>query len=156
MSYSPSERPNKVKSGGRGMYCCIPYCNSAQYDKEMNKTNIALFSFPNKEKKPDTYKAWCKEIQKFRRSGGQDFFKINKNTKVCEFHFKDEDIKVSLGRGIKTLKIGTEVPSIYPFKTPVESKYRKSPRKRLAMETTDADSDFGPQLTLLKMFVKNI
>ena len=82
----------------------------------MNKTNIDLFSFPNKEKNPDIYKSWCQQIHKFRRKGGKDPFKITKNTKVCEFHFKPEEIKISIGREIKSLKTGFEVPSIYPFK----------------------------------------
>ena len=47
-----TDRPSQAKPGGRGIYCCIPQCGSSQYDNQMNKTNIALFSFPNKEKKP--------------------------------------------------------------------------------------------------------
>ena len=47
-----TDRPLQAKPGGRGIYCCIPRCGSSQYDNQMNKTNIALFSFPNKEKKP--------------------------------------------------------------------------------------------------------
>ena len=42
------------------MYCCIPECGSCQYDRNINKTNIALFSFPNKEKKPAVYKSLMK------------------------------------------------------------------------------------------------
>ena len=48
-----TDRPSQAKPGGRGIYCCIPQCGSSQYDSsQMNKTYIALFSFPNKEKKP--------------------------------------------------------------------------------------------------------
>ena len=48
---SSDERPTvgNSRTGGRGRYCCIPECGSSQYDRDMNKTNIALFSFPNKE-----------------------------------------------------------------------------------------------------------
>ena len=93
-----TDRPSQAKPGGRGIYCRIPQCSSSQYDNQMKKTNIALFSFPNKEKKPDIYKSWCQEIHKFRRKGGKDAFDITKNTKVCEFHFKPEEIKISIGR----------------------------------------------------------
>ena len=131
-----TDRPSQSKPGGCGIYCCIPQCGSSQYGNQINKTNIALFSFPNKEKNPDIYKSWCQEIHKFRRKGGKDAFKITKNTKVCEFHFKPEEIKISIGRGIKSLKTGFEVPSIYPFKksftTPLRT--RRSPRKRLPLD----------------------
>ena len=43
----------------------------------MNKTNIALFSFPDKEKEP-AVKSWCSKIHRFRRKGGKDEFKITK------------------------------------------------------------------------------
>ena len=39
------------RTGGRGIYRCIPKRGSSPYDRNMNTTNIALFSFPNKEKK---------------------------------------------------------------------------------------------------------
>ena len=49
---SSDERPTggNPRTGGHGMYCCITECGSSQYDRNMNKTNITLFSFPNKEK----------------------------------------------------------------------------------------------------------
>ena len=148
MSYSNSslQPPGKAGPGGRGKYCCIPLCGSAQYDNDRNKTNIALFAFPNKEKKPDVYKAWCKEISKYRRKGGCDNFEITRNTKVCEFHFKPEEIKVSLGRGIKTLKTGHEIPSVFIFNEERQVKKRKSPTNRVAvsspsMKETDDDID---------------
>ena len=43
-------------------------------------------------------------------------FTITKSTKVCELHFKPDEIKTTLGRGIKTWKTGVEVPSVYSFK----------------------------------------
>ena len=51
----------------------------------------------------------------FRRKGGKDGLTITKSTEACELHFKPDEIK-TLGRGIKTLKTGMEVPSIYSFK----------------------------------------
>ena len=115
---SSDERPTggKPPTGGRGMYCCIPECGSSQYDRTMNKINIALFSFLNKEKKSAFCKSWCNEIQKFRRKSGKDGFTITKSTKVCELHFKPDEIKATLGWGIKTLITGVEIPSVYSFK----------------------------------------
>ena len=75
-----TDRPSQAKPGGRGIYCCIPQCDSSQYDNQKNKTNIALFSFPNKEKNPDIYNSWCQEIHKLRIKGGKDAFKITKGT----------------------------------------------------------------------------
>ena len=114
MSYSESslQPPGKAGPGGRGKYCFIPLCGSAQYDNEREKTNIALFAFPNKEKKPDVYKAWCKEILKYRRKGG---CAIARNTNICEFHFKPEEMKVSWGIGIKMFKTGHEISSVFTF-----------------------------------------
>ena len=136
---SSDERPTvgNPRTGGRGMYCCISECGSSQYDRNMNKTNIALFSFPNKEKKPAVCKSWCNEIRKFRRKGGKDGFTITKSIKVCELHFKPDEIKTTLGQGIKTLKTGVEVPSIYSFKKQNKTKpTRRSPRKRrLSLDT---------------------
>ena len=71
----------------------------------MEKTKIALFSFPNREKKLDVYRAWCNKIFKYRRKGGANNFEIMKHTKVCEFHFRPEEIKVSSGCGKKTTKV---------------------------------------------------
>ena len=118
-SKTPSdERPTggNPPTGGRGMYCCIPQCGSSQYDRTMSKINIALFSFSNKEKKPAFYKSWCNETQKFRRKSGKDGFTITESTKVCELHFKPDEIKATLGWGMKTLKTGVKIPSVYSFK----------------------------------------
>ena len=45
---SSDERPTggNPSTGGRGMHCCITECGTSQYDRNMNKTSIALFSFP--------------------------------------------------------------------------------------------------------------
>ena len=69
------------------------------------------------------------------RKRSNDNFKITKYTKVCELHFKPDEIKVSIGRGIKTL-IGDAVSSMYSFKNQrVELPRRKSPRKRVLLAT---------------------
>ena len=131
-----TDRRSQAKPGGRGIYCCIPQCGSSQYDNQVNKTNIALFSFPNKEKNLILTSHGAKKYTDSEEKGRKDAFKITKNTKVCKFHFKPEEIKISIGRGIKSLKTGFEVPSIYPFKksftTPLRT--RRSPRKRLPLD----------------------
>ena len=47
-------------SEGRGQYCCVPECGSAWY-KFGNKTHIALFKFPSKDKEPQKYQSWVEE-----------------------------------------------------------------------------------------------
>ena len=122
-------------------YCCISEYGSSQYDRNMNKTNIALFSFPNKEKKPAVYKSWCNEIHKFKRKGGKDGITITKSTKDCELHFKPDEIKTTLGQGIKTLKTGVEVPSVYSFKRQNKTKQtRRSPQKRILSSDTNTNT----------------
>lgn len=117
-------------TGGRGKYCCVPECGSAQYDRLKNKTNISLFRFPNKEKNPGLYKLWVQEVNKFRRKGGSDGFAINENTRICECHFKNDDISISSCQGIKKLKKDV-VPSIFSFRKEKPMPTRKYPRKRV-------------------------
>ena len=76
------EQPKQLNIGGKGKYCCIPACKSAQYDKDWQKTNIALLEFPDKDSKPELYKLWCNKIKTFRRARGTDSFKVTKNTYV--------------------------------------------------------------------------
>ena len=61
-------------------------------------------------------KQWLSIFQTFRRKGGSDGFDPNKkSTVICEFHFKEGEIKKSLGTGRKTLVSGA-VPSVFKFK----------------------------------------
>ena len=41
-------------------------------------------------------KKWVNFISKYRIKGGNDSFIINNKTLICEFHFKIEEIKISL------------------------------------------------------------
>ena len=74
-------------------YCCVPDCKSAFYDKISEKTNLYL-QFLNE--------CWSMFVGK----GAQRFFwcKKNPNKRICvwEFHFKDEDLTTTLGRGKKS------------------------------------------------------
>ena len=78
-------------------------CQSATYNRDKLKTGIGFFKFP---KDPATYKAWTSVIKQFHRGGGDDSSKIKPTTVVCEFHVKPEDIRVSIGIGRKTLRLG--------------------------------------------------
>ena len=126
---SSCKRPDEIESGGRGTYCCIPNCGNSQYDRYMQPTKIGLFRFPSEKKYPDWRKSWFLALKPFRRKGGSDSFTVKDSTRVCEFHFKQEEIRVSKGIGRKTLVPGA-VPSIFEFKIRSPKKKRKSPTKR--------------------------
>ena len=124
---SSTSRPPKITGGGKVIYSCIPACTSAFYNNDHEKTGIGFFKFPKEKSIQNT---WKRIIKQYRRKGiGDDFF-ITPSTVVCEFHFETKDIKVSLGRGKKTLKPGT-LPSIFSFKRKASPPRRKSPKKRL-------------------------
>ena len=72
--------------------CCIPGCQSAFYDANRVKTDIAIFKLP---KDPALRKKWLQVIQKYRRTGGADKFSKTKKVMVCEFHFNPKQIRVS-------------------------------------------------------------
>ena len=99
----------------------------------MNETNIALFSFSNKEKKPAVYKSLCNEIHTFRRKGGKDRFTITKSTEACELHVTPDELE----QGIENFKTSVEVPSVYSFEKQNKTKQtRRSLRKRkLSLDT---------------------
>ena len=125
-----SERPPEIDQGGRGTYCCVPKCGNSSYDRNMQPTKIGLFRFPTEKKHPEQRKSWIAAIKRFRRKGGKDSFTIKASTRVCEFHFKPAEIRVSRGIGRKTYVKGA-VPSIFKFKKVLSPrKKRKSPTKR--------------------------
>ena len=88
---SSKSRPNEVDGG---VYCCIPLCGSATYDRFMIKPEIGFFKFPDEKKYPVLREKWISTIKQFRRKGSNDSFQIKSTTKVCEFHFKPEEMKV--------------------------------------------------------------
>ena len=97
------------------------------YNSENEKNGIGFFKFPREQSRNRT---WKRFINQYRRKGTGDTFNIKPCTVVCEFHFKADGIKVSLGRGKKTLKPGA-VPSVFSFKRKASPPQRKSPKKRL-------------------------
>ena len=92
----------KQEQGGCGFCCCIPLCTSAFYDKNKCKSGIGLFKFPAET---SLRRKWLEAISRYRRKGGVDQFKITNATRVCEFHFKPDKIRVSKGIGRKTLLV---------------------------------------------------
>ena len=119
------QRPNKLLKAGREIYCCIPNLRSAFYNKKNEKTGIGFFNFPSDSQHNQDLK---RIVKLYRRRGTNDTFCINNNTRVGEFHFKDDDIKVAIGIGRKTL-VKNAVPI---FKQPSEaSSKRKPPVNRL-------------------------
>lgn len=71
-------------------------------------------------------------MKTYRRKSKHDLFDPDKKkTYVCEFHFKDEDIKVTHGSsGRKFIRPGN-VPSVFDFKNIDNKKRRESPTKRV-------------------------
>jgi hypothetical protein len=137
---SSKARPEGQLRGGRGTCCCIPGCGSAFYDKYKNKTNIGLFKIPS-DKSMRT--KWMSFISRYRRRGGADNFKVTNATVVCEFHFKLDEIRVSKGIGRKTLVCGS-VPSVFKItERSQQINSRKSPAKRLFVETFDDEENTG-------------
>lgn len=74
-------------------------CENTQYDKHGKKTNIGLFKFPDREKKPQLYKVWFNKTKIFAGLAGKISFEIQ----MTQFHFKITDINVSTGRHRKTV-----------------------------------------------------
>ena len=142
-SYANSSlrRANELDGGGRGLYCCIPLCGSASYDRDMKKTNIGFFKFPDDNKFREQRKKWVSTIKQFRRKGHDDTFQIKSTTRVCEFHFKPTEIKVSRGIGRKTLLPGV-FPTVFKFREKPVPKKRKSPAKRVQVIEESTESEY--------------
>ena len=94
--------------------CCVPLCTKK--DKRDNQTGkkISLFRFPKEE---NLKKQW---IHAIRRDVGPNF-SINKGTRVCSRHFREEDLQMGLN-GKVSPRTGA-VPNIFAWK-------RSSPRKQ--------------------------
>ena len=74
---SSQKRPPRITDGGSGIYCCVPQCGSALYDKHKQKSDIGLFKFPENVA---LFIVWKKTIDQYRREGGADTFDIKKTT----------------------------------------------------------------------------
>ena len=156
---SSASRPKSVKKGGKGSYCCIPNCKSRAYNSDMTKTGIGFFKIP---KNPKINRQWKRIIYQHRRKGVGDNFKIKAATVLCEFHFETKDIKVSLGRGKKSLRPGA-VPKLFSFKQEKLVSKRKSPKKRLIneiehfpMDCDASEEDEDTEITKLRQTIEKL
>ena len=56
-------RPTELDSGGSGVYCCIPLCKNATYNRNKQKSGTGFFRFP----KDDHLRAkWTGIIKQFQ------------------------------------------------------------------------------------------
>ena len=118
------QRPKKILVGGFGNYCCcVPGCKIVLYDKNREKTNIYFFNIP---KRKDLKQKRFNVLKHIRRKGGDTFDVNNPNKRiiyVCEFYFKDEELKTTMSRGKKkvipgkVLSIIREKPKKLKYKT---------------------------------------
>ena len=95
-------RPEKER-GGRGKYCWLPCCRSSAYTRDGQKTGLSLFKFPVGERK----RRWLQLIRR-KENTKPDYFHVSTHTRICELHFRAEDIKVQFNSGRKVLKEGSE------------------------------------------------
>ena len=83
------------------------------------------------------------------RKGGADSFDVknpNKRIYVCEFHFKDEDLTTTLGRGKRKVKAG-RVPSIFR-EQPVKQKATRPPPKNRPSSFAESETESDQVLSL--------
>lgn len=97
-----SQKLRKKHKLSLGRQCAAWGCNSRglkeQEVRNPVSSGIAFFKFPdNKNQK----KVWCSRI---KRVDGKDGFNVNQNTRLCEKHFKPEDITRAPGGTRKSLK----------------------------------------------------
>ena len=84
------KRPPRITSGGSGIYCCVPQCGSASYDKLKQKSGIGFFKFPENVA---LFKVWKKTIGQYRRKGGADTFETRKQRVFVNFITRQKRLK---------------------------------------------------------------
>ena len=98
-------------------------------------------------------RSWVNVISNYWRKGGDDNFSVTKkSTVICEYHFKESEVRISIGSGRKTLVTGA-IPSIFSWKC-VQTTKRKSPRKRRFPENTQSETEFVPEVPEVDMEVE--
>ena len=115
-------RPRELTVVGSADFCCISLSKSSTLDRDRNKSGIGLFSFPSDS---TIRKQWVKGISQFHRESGNDSFSIRKSTKVCEFHFPINCIRISCGYGIY-VDVDISIPSVFKFKQEPPKKKKKA------------------------------
>ena len=73
---SSQKRPPRITRGVSGIYCCVPHCGSASFDKHKQKSGIGFFEFPEYVA---LFKVWKKTIGQYNMKGDADTFEIKKN-----------------------------------------------------------------------------
>ena len=140
-------------------------CKSSTLDRDRNKSGIGYFPFLSDF---TIKKQWVKAISKFRRKGENNSFSIKK-TKVYEFHFHINCIRISCAYG-KNLLVKGSIPSVFKFKQEPPRKKRKGPKKRYfepetvteydsfmdAFSDSDRHSDHYEKLFINVNSVKNV
>ena len=123
---SSKKHPQKNYRDGFGDYCCIPGCQSALYDANRVKIDIAIFELP---KHPALRQKWL--LRKLLKDIGvlEELTDLVKTKKVMvrEFHFNPKQIPVSLGRYRKTY-LPESATSVFEFK-PEKKKKERKPKK---------------------------
>ena len=116
--------------------CCVVGCETGKTGKE---ENVAVFSFPDKDKQPDDWKAWIKFVNR------KDFA-VTKYTRICEIHFEEHYIRKGKQRNtlIRSLNPSSTIqkysdntpPSVLPTPSPPT---RKPPLKRKCPNDPEQD-----------------
>lgn len=124
--------------GGRSKYCCVPDCQSSFYDNQGNRTGISFFSFPLEAKVKNR---WLLAI---KRQEHRDGFIVTEYTKVCEHHFRPEEIRKQFC-GRKDRKDKTTIPSKFSWNKSGHTFARKSPKKRCLQERLRQKENSKPE-----------
>lgn len=91
MDQEKGEKSHLRKQGSRGKQCAAAECNSFEYNHDGSSSGLHFFKFPTKN---PAKRRWCNLI---KCQDGRDGFRVNKNTVICEKHFRKQEIIRGLG-----------------------------------------------------------
>lgn len=91
MDQEKGEKSHLRKQRSRGKQCAAAECNSFEYNHDGSSSGLHFFKFPTKN---PAKRRWCNLI---KRQDGRDGFRVNKNTVICEKHFRKHEIIRGLG-----------------------------------------------------------
>ena len=92
----------RSNTGTNYSQCCIPGCPS----KNSGLNVTALYPFPDQETDLIAYRCWLREVRACKAEVGEAF-KHNKDTMICELHFREEDFVVRTQTAERSLRFGT-------------------------------------------------
>ena len=132
----------KKKQDSKGKWCCVPDCDSRQYqmvNASREATGISFYEFP---KDKNEVKRWCNLI---RRQPRRDGFNLTKWKRVCIRHFLPESIKKAPG-GSRQNRVSGSEPVLFSWNNfSLESKQRKVPVKRISHDHSESElAEFFP------------